>query len=48
MPLEERNNYMAALEEASTNQDIEPFASFLGALVQAALEGRSDPSAPHG
>ena len=35
MPLEKRNDYMAALEEASTNQNIEPFTKFLGALVQA-------------
>jgi len=48
VPLEKRNDYMAALEEASTNQNIEPFASFLGSLVQAALEGKAEPTIPRG
>lgn len=30
VPLDKRAEYMAALEEASTKQDIEPFAKFLG------------------
>jgi Fic family protein len=46
VPLEKRNDYMAALEEASTNQNIEPFAKFLGALVQDALDGQAEPSIP--
>lgn len=41
VPLEKRNDYMASLEEASTSQNIEPFAKFLGSLVQAALEGKA-------
>ena len=46
VPLEKRNEYMAALEAASTNQNIEPIASFLGSLVQAALEGKEEPKLP--
>lgn len=46
VPLEKRNEYMAALEEASTNQNIKPFASLLGSLVQAALEGKAEPAVP--
>ncbi len=34
VPLEKRNNYMAALEDASVNHSIEAFAKFLGSLVQ--------------
>lgn len=30
---------MQTLESASVNQDIEPFAKFLGNLVQKTLEG---------
>ena len=47
VPLEQRNDYMAALEEASTNQNIEPFTKFLGALVQASLDGTAGPSIPN-
>lgn len=46
VPLEERNEYMAALEAASTNQNIKPFANFLGSLVQSALEGKAGPKPP--
>jgi hypothetical protein len=46
VPLEKRSEYMTALEEASTNQNIKPFAKFLGALVQAALEGKAEPPLP--
>jgi len=38
VPLTERNSYMAALEEASASQNIEPFADFLAQLVHAGLE----------
>ena len=48
VPLEKRNAYRVALEEASTNQDIEPFTKFLGSLVQAALEGKAEPPIPSG
>jgi Fic family protein len=33
IPLEKRDDYMAALESGSVEQDIEPFAIFLGSLV---------------
>ena len=34
IPLETRNDYMAALEEASVRKNIEPFSRFLAELVQ--------------
>lgn len=34
IPLEQRSTYMAALEEASVNQNIVPFAAFLADLVE--------------
>ena len=43
IPVEERNAYMAALEEASVNQNIGPFTDFLAPLVQAGLEGAFRP-----
>jgi Fic family protein len=39
IPLERRNAYMAALEEASVRQNIVPFAKFLAGLVTAGLRG---------
>jgi hypothetical protein len=36
VPLEKRNDYMTALEEASTNGNIVPFTKFLRSLVQDA------------
>lgn len=36
IPVEQRETYMAALEEASVKQSIAPFAEFLGGLVNAA------------
>ena len=41
IPLEERDAYMAALEEASVNQNIAPFADFLARLVEASLKDES-------
>jgi hypothetical protein len=38
VPLEKRNVYMAALEEASVNQNIAPFVDFLAVLVKAGLK----------
>lgn len=38
IPLEKRESYMAALEEASVNQNILPFTAFLGELVEAGLK----------
>lgn len=46
LPVEERNEYMAALEAASVEQNIEQFAAFLARLVQARLEGRPAPRVP--
>lgn len=38
VPLERRNDYMAALERASAGQNIAPFAGFLAGLVEHSLE----------
>jgi hypothetical protein len=46
IPVEERNDYMAALEAASVREDIVPFADFLGTLVKANLDGKSAPTVP--
>lgn len=40
VPLERRDAYMAAPEDASVRQNIEPFARFLGTLVRDGLEGK--------
>lgn len=40
IPVEERTQYMRALESASVEQDIVPFTRFLGHLVQKAMEGQ--------
>lgn len=47
IPLEKRADYMAALESASVEQDITPFAMFLGRLVSDSLDGRPVPKAPN-
>ena len=39
IPVEQRDKYMHALEQASVGQDIEPFARFLGHLVDAGMKG---------
>ena len=39
IPAEERDNYMNALEIASVDQDIKPFAEFVAWLVVAGLKG---------
>ena len=46
IPLERRDEYMAALEEASVGQNIVPFTDFLAGLVDAGLEGKPDPELP--
>ena len=46
VPFERRSAYMAALEEASVQQRIAPFAEFLAKLVTEELEGRSSARAP--
>ncbi|MBW2688918.1 MAG: Fic family protein, partial [Deltaproteobacteria bacterium] len=40
IPVEMRNTYMAALEEASVGGNIGPFTDFLAQLVRASLEGK--------
>jgi Fic family protein len=40
IPVERRDAYMAALEEASTQQNIKPFTAFLAQLVTEGLEGK--------
>ncbi len=39
IPVEKRDTYMAALEEASVRQNIEPFCDFLASLVEDGLKG---------
>jgi len=48
VPLERRDAYMAALEEASVRQDIVPFADFLGQLVDEGLRGTPVAKVPVG
>ena len=46
VPLEKRTSYMAALEEASVNQNISTFTDFLAQLVNEGLKGKSVPEIP--
>ena len=46
IPVQRRKEYLAALEAASVDGDIEPFAKFLGGLVQDNLEGKPGPKVP--
>jgi Fic family protein len=46
IPLEKRDDYLDALESASVEQDIAPFAMFLGRLVSDGLEGKPAPQIP--
>jgi len=46
IPLGRRDAYMAALEEASANQNIVPFARFLGQLVKEGLRGKQAAELP--
>jgi hypothetical protein len=39
IPVQQRTEYMQALEQASVKQNIEPFAKFLGNLVNQSLKG---------
>lgn len=41
VPLQQRDSYMAALEEASVRQNIAPFATFLGQLVKECMQGKA-------
>ena len=40
IPVERRNVYMNALEEASVNGNIEPFVKFISKLVDLSLKGK--------
>ncbi|MEZ5749408.1 MAG: Fic family protein [Caenibius sp.] len=46
VPVERRDDYMAALEEASASQNIVPFCTFLADLVREGLQGRMTASLP--
>ena len=46
IPLEKREDYMVVLESASVEQDIVPFAMFLGCLVSDSLAGKLTPQVP--
>ena len=46
IPVERRDDYMAALEAASVGQDMRPFAEFIGGLVAAGLRGAAAPPVP--
>ena len=46
IPLNKRDTYMAALEDASVRQNIEPFADFLAHLVDATMKGKQPPAIP--
>ncbi|MGZ8519481.1 MAG: Fic family protein [Candidatus Binatia bacterium] len=48
VPLERRDAYMAALEEASVRQNIAPFAEFLAQLVEEGLSGKPVAKVPAG
>ncbi|MHC1706966.1 MAG: Fic family protein [Bacteroidales bacterium] len=43
IPVEKRSTYMDALERASTEQNIEPFTTFLANLVKEGMKGGIDP-----
>jgi hypothetical protein len=46
IPVDERNTYMATLEEASVSRNIVPFADFLARLVDDGKKGKSVPKVP--
>ena len=46
VPVGDRRTYMAALESASVEEDIIPFAVFLGSLVEKGLAGEPLPAVP--
>lgn len=45
-PLQQRDEYMDALEQASVNQNIAPFTDFLARLVKDGLKGKAAPKFP--
>lgn len=46
IPVESRDEYMYSLEKASVEQNIEPFAAFLGRLVNEGIRGRTVATLP--
>ena len=46
VPVEERDDYMAALEAASVEQNIVPFTEFLARLVDTGMQGKPAPGLP--
>jgi hypothetical protein len=46
IPVDERNSYMAVLEEASVRQNIGPFTRFIARLVDAGLKGKPAAEVP--
>ncbi|MGZ3872049.1 MAG: Fic family protein [Mucilaginibacter sp.] len=46
IPVEQRNAYMASLEKASSERDIEPFAKFLAHLVEQEMKGKPEARLP--
>jgi len=46
IPVTERKTYMEALENASVDEDIKPFAGFLAGLVKRRLAGEPLPEVP--
>jgi hypothetical protein len=46
IPVERRDDYMAALEATSVRQDVRPFAKFVAELVQSRLSGHDAPPVP--
>jgi Fic family protein len=46
IPVDVRKIYMGALEEASVNQNIQPFTDLLADLVRKSLEGKPLPKIP--
>ena len=46
IPVERRDAYMAALEDANVRQDIGPFTDFLAELVRNGLAGKSAAGLP--
>ncbi len=46
IPVADRQAYMAALEQASVGEDIEPFADFIAGLVRKRLAGEPLPAVP--
>lgn len=43
VPVEQRNKYMVALEDASVRQNIVPFSKFLANLTTERLKGKELP-----